>query len=109
MGRLSYTFACAPPDMKSPSWIETHRKNFEYLGGVPVVVILDYVVHNIIQDFLQKSTESREKKDGVMEMSSEGSSGIILRRKNQKSEILPSPAMNEVDCWRRRVRRERSA
>ena len=40
MGRSSYTFAYATPTMKSPSWIESHRKTFEYLGGVPVVVIL---------------------------------------------------------------------
>ena len=41
MGRSSYTFACATPDMKSASWIEGHRKAFEYMGGVPVVVIPD--------------------------------------------------------------------
>ncbi|MHB8370508.1 MAG: IS21 family transposase [Leptospirales bacterium] len=41
MGRSSYTFACATPDMKSASWIEGHRKTFEYMGGVPVVVIPD--------------------------------------------------------------------
>jgi hypothetical protein len=34
---------------------------------------VDYVVHNIIQDFLQKSTESREKKDGW-------SRGDVVRR-----------------------------
>ena len=41
LGRSSYTFACATPDMKSASWIEGHRKTFEYMGGVPVVVVPD--------------------------------------------------------------------
>ena len=41
LGRSSYTFAYATPDMKAPSWIEAHRKTFEYLGGVPVAVVPD--------------------------------------------------------------------
>lgn len=41
MGRSSYTFAWATPDMKSPSWILAHRKTLEFLGGVPCAVIPD--------------------------------------------------------------------
>lgn len=41
MGRSSYAFACVTPDMKTPSWIDAHRKTFEYLGGVPCSVIPD--------------------------------------------------------------------
>ena len=41
MGRSSYTFAHATPDMASSSWIHAHRKAFEYLGGVPVAIIPD--------------------------------------------------------------------
>ncbi len=41
MGRSSYTFAYATRNMRSASWILAHRKTFEYLGGVPAVVIPD--------------------------------------------------------------------
>jgi len=37
----SYPFAYAYEDMKMPSWIDAHVRTFEYMGGVPKVIIPD--------------------------------------------------------------------
>jgi hypothetical protein len=41
LGASSYTFACAVASQQLPDWIECHRKFFEWLGGVPLIVVPD--------------------------------------------------------------------
>ncbi len=48
MGRSGYLFAYATRNMRSESWILAHRKTFEYLGGVPAVVIPDRTTTAIV-------------------------------------------------------------
>ncbi|MFT5130999.1 MAG: transposase [Rhodothermales bacterium] len=40
-GTSSYTFACATPDQTTQSWIAGTIKAFEFIGGVPKVVVPD--------------------------------------------------------------------
>lgn len=48
LGRSGYTFAYATRTMRSASWILAHRKTFDYLGGVPTVVIPDRTTTAIV-------------------------------------------------------------
>ncbi len=34
-------FACGTLDEKMPTWLDCHRRAFEYLDGVPLVVVSD--------------------------------------------------------------------
>lgn len=41
MGASNYTFACASWSQKQEDWLNAHVQAFEYLGGVPEVVVPD--------------------------------------------------------------------
>jgi transposase len=41
MGCSNYTFILALPDQKLPSWILFHAELYEFLGGVPAIVVPD--------------------------------------------------------------------
>ncbi len=41
LGASNYTFAMATPTQQLPEWVEGHVKTFEFLGGVPLVVVPD--------------------------------------------------------------------
>jgi transposase len=75
MGRSSYTFAFITLDMEVPSWIEAHRKAFEYLGGVPCAVIPDRTrtavasTHRIEPHLNRAFRELSEERDSNTSMS----------------------------------------
>ena len=48
LGASNYTYAEATWTQSLPDWIGSHRRTFTYLGGVPELVVLDYVPGNII-------------------------------------------------------------
>lgn len=41
MGCSNYTFIYAVPDQKLPSWITAHAELFDFLGGVPALIVPD--------------------------------------------------------------------
>jgi len=41
LGASNYTFAEATPSQESKHWLSSHRRCFEYLGGVPEIVVPD--------------------------------------------------------------------
>ena len=48
MGASNYTYAEATWSQKLPDWIGSHIRVFQYLNGVPELVVPDYVARNII-------------------------------------------------------------
>jgi transposase len=50
LGASNYTYAEATWSQGLPDWIGSHQRAFQYLGGVPEIVVPDYVVRNIIVD-----------------------------------------------------------
>jgi len=48
LGASNYTYAEATWSQKLPDWIGSHIRVFEFLGGVPELVVPDYVPCNII-------------------------------------------------------------
>ncbi|SOB75365.1 Homeodomain-like domain-containing protein [Marinobacter sp. LV10R510-11A] len=58
MGASNYTYAEATWSQKLPDWIGSHIRAFQYLNGVPGLVIPDYVPGHIIGDYhLRNATE----------------------------------------------------
>jgi len=55
MGASNYTYAEATWSQKLPDWIGSHIRVFEFLMGVPELVIPDYVPCNIIGVMLPSS------------------------------------------------------
>jgi transposase len=49
MGASNYTYAEATESQGLADWIDSHVRTFEFLGGVPELVIPDYVPRNIIR------------------------------------------------------------
>ena len=49
LGASNYTFACASWSQKQADWLHAHVKAFEFFGGVPELVVYDYVPRNIIR------------------------------------------------------------
>ncbi|MGE5483817.1 MAG: IS21 family transposase, partial [Ignavibacteriales bacterium] len=49
LGASNYTYAEASWSQDLPSWIGAHCRAFEYFGGVPEVVVPEYVPRNIFQ------------------------------------------------------------
>ncbi len=48
LGASNYTFACASWSQKQVDWLHAHVKAFEFFGGVPEILVYDYVPGNII-------------------------------------------------------------
>ena len=48
MGASNYTYAEATYSQQLEDWVMSHARCFEFLGGVPEVVIPDYVARHII-------------------------------------------------------------
>ena len=48
LGASNYTYAEATPSGELAHWIAAHVHTFEYLGGVPQIVVPDYVPRHII-------------------------------------------------------------
>ena len=49
LGASNYTYAEATWSQRMVDWIGSHRRAFEYFGGVPEVVVPDYVSRHIIR------------------------------------------------------------
>jgi transposase len=52
LGILSFSqliFSWAAPDEKKLNWLESHRKMFEFYGGVPKVVVCDQLKNGVIK------------------------------------------------------------
>ena len=49
LGASSYTFAWASFSQDLPSWVEAHVQAFNFFGGVPEILVPDYVPRNIIR------------------------------------------------------------
>jgi transposase len=49
LGASSYTFATAVASQKLPDWIECHKRFFEWLGGVPAIVVPDNLKSGVKQ------------------------------------------------------------
>jgi len=49
MGASNYTYAEATWSQKLPDWIGSHIRAFEFLRGVPELVVQNYVARNIIK------------------------------------------------------------
>ena len=49
MGASNYTYAEATWSQTLPDWIGSHIRAFEFLGGVPELVVPDYVPGHIIR------------------------------------------------------------
>ena len=54
-GASNYTYAQALPSQALTSWIGGHIRAFEYFGGVPELLVPDYVPRNIIRFMCPKS------------------------------------------------------
>jgi transposase len=52
LGASSYTYAEAQKGQDLVSWISGHVNSFEYFGGIPEIVVPDYVPRNIIRIYL---------------------------------------------------------
>ncbi len=48
LGASNYTFACAGWSQNQADWLMAHVQAFEFFGGVPELVVYDYVPGNII-------------------------------------------------------------
>jgi len=48
MGASNYTYAEATWSQTLPDWIGSHTRAFQYLNGVPELVVPDYVSRHII-------------------------------------------------------------
>jgi len=55
LGFSNYVFAEATPSQDLSSWIGSHVRCFEFLGGVPALLVPVYVVHHIIRHDLWRS------------------------------------------------------
>lgn len=51
MGASSETYCEAQDSQALPNWIGGHVQAFEYFGGVPEIVVPDYVPRNIIGSY----------------------------------------------------------
>jgi transposase len=49
LGASNYTYAEATWSQALPDWIGSHQRTFSFLGGVPEIVVPDYVSGNIIR------------------------------------------------------------
>jgi len=49
LGASNYTYADPSWDQTLESWIDAHVKMFEFFGGVPKVIVPEYVPRNIFQ------------------------------------------------------------
>jgi transposase len=49
LGASSYTYAEATRDQQLTAWLSAHMHAFEYFGGVPKLLILDFVPGNKIE------------------------------------------------------------
>jgi transposase len=49
MGASNYTYAEASKSQSLADWIDSHVRAFEFLSGVPELIIPDYVPRNIIR------------------------------------------------------------
>lgn len=49
LGASNYTFACASKSQKQADWINAHVKTFEFLGGVPELIIPDNLKSAVIK------------------------------------------------------------
>ena len=49
LGASNYTFACASWSQQQEDWLNAHVDAFEFLGGVPEMIVPDYVPGNIIR------------------------------------------------------------
>ncbi len=50
LGASNYTYAEATGTQGLPDWIGSHQRTFAFLGGVPELVVPDYVPRNIIRE-----------------------------------------------------------
>ena len=58
LGASSYTFAWASFSQDIPSWVEAHIQAFSFFGGVPEILVPDYVPWHIIgNDDLRNGAE----------------------------------------------------
>ena len=48
LGASNYTYAQACENQQMESWLNAHAGMFEYFGGVPKIIVPDYVPRNII-------------------------------------------------------------
>ena len=49
LGFSAYVYSEATPSQELPFWIASHVRCFEFLGGVPALLVPDYVVQHIIR------------------------------------------------------------
>jgi transposase len=48
LGASDFTYAEALPSQGLPQWIAAHVRCFQFLGGCPKILVIDYVARNII-------------------------------------------------------------
>ena len=44
-----HTYAGVGPNQKTATWLACHRRAFEFFGGLPLKMIIDYVPWHIIR------------------------------------------------------------
>ena len=52
LGASNYTFACAHWSQGQADWLDAHVRAFEFFGGVPELIVPDYVSRHIIRIML---------------------------------------------------------
>ncbi|MDZ4151101.1 MAG: hypothetical protein U1E01_08455, partial [Methylicorpusculum sp.] len=56
LGASNYTYAEATWSQSLPDWIGSHQRCFTFLGGVPELVVPDYVPGNIIKTICSQNS-----------------------------------------------------
>ncbi len=59
LGASNYTFACASWSQQQEDWLSAHVQAFEFFGGVPEIVVPDYVPRNKCRAFLAERSRTR--------------------------------------------------
>jgi hypothetical protein len=75
MGASSYTFACAARNQNLHSWIDCHIRVFEFLEGVPRLIMYDSVPGNRIQVMCPISLCGRSLREEVWTLAAALSEG----------------------------------
>ncbi len=65
LGASSYTFAEATWSQQLPDWLGSHARCFAFLGGVPEIVVPDYVASHIIRHASARHTTQGRKRTGM--------------------------------------------
>ncbi|MFT5127794.1 MAG: transposase [Rhodothermales bacterium] len=96
LGASNYTFACATPDQTTQSWIEGTCKAFEFIGGVPEIVVPDCPKAVVTQACPYDSVINRSVADMATHY---GCSGIPARPGRPQDKAKVEVGVQIVERW----------